>query len=415
MKVFAGVRAAAGPAVVFVVAGGLAGGVAQGAPAGHAARAAQAQVIMKPDFRIKVLGHYRDGKAVIFASKPKGLPPHAIESVYHLTTTNSSGAGQTIAIVDAFRDPAALSDLNTFSKQYGLPQLATCTSLSQSGACFAQEYPQGTPTVSADWVYEQSMDIEAAHAMAPAAKIVLVDTTGAGATSLYGGVTYANTLNPDEVSTSWGGFEGKKEASHDPDFTHPGTLYTASSGDFGGPYVQYPAASPHVLAVGGTTLAGCSGTSCAGFVLEEAWTGSGGGASKYESLPSYQSSYTGPVYSASAISALTGGKRGTPDVSFEADPETGPSIYDSTKYNGQSGWSVGGGTSFGAPSWAGILAAGAAAGKTALQGDAAIYGGGYKTNLRDITDGTTGTCGTDCTAGTGYDLTTGLGSPINYP
>ena len=113
------------------------------------------------------------------------------------------------------------------------------------------------------------------------------------------------------------------------------------------------------------------------------------------------------------ITNLTGGQRGIPDVAFDAG--TGVSIYDSTRYYGQSGWFSVGGTSVGAPNWAGILAAGAAAGATALQGDAAIYNGGYSSNLRDITSGTNGTCGTACTAGAGYDLVTGLGSPINYP
>jgi hypothetical protein len=121
------------------------------------------------------------------------------------------------------------------------------------------------------------------------------------------------------------------------------------------------------------------------------------------------------VFGASTIAALTGSKRGIPDVSFDANPSTGVSVYDSTRYQGQSGWFTLGGTSVGAPNWAGVLAAGSAAGQTALQGDASIYSGGYKTNLRDITSGTNGTCGTDCTAGTGYDLVTGLGSPVNYP
>jgi len=111
----------------------------------------------------------------------------------------------------------------------------------------------------------------------------------------------------------------------------------------------------------------------------------------------------------------TAGQRGIPDVSFDANPSSGVSIYDSTRYQGQSGWFTVGGTSVGAPNWAGILAAGRAAGSTALQGDSAIYGGGNSTYLRDITSGTNGSCGTDCTAGTGYDLVTGLGSPTNYP
>lgn len=234
-------------------------------------------------------------------------------------------------------------------------------------------------------------------------------------TNLFDAVSYAgNTLGATEVSMSWGGSEFSGETTYDSDMTHTGTFYTASSGD-SGHGAGYPAASPDVIGVGGTTLNGCSGTSCAGFTSETAWSGSGGGSSVVESIPTFQSSYKGAVFGASTINGLTSGDRGIPDVSFDANPSSGVSIYDSTRYQGQSGWFTVGGTSVGAPNWAGILAAGAAAGKTALQGDSAIYSGGYSTNLRDITSGTNGSCGTDCTAGTGYDLVTGLGSLVSYP
>ena len=213
---------------------------------------------------------------------------------------------------------------------------------------------------------------------------------------------------------SFGGSEFSGETGYDGDMAHPGTFYTASAGDSGSGS-EYPAASPNVIAVGGTTLNGCSGTSCAGFTSETAWSSSGGGISSYETIPSYQSGYTGPVYGATTINALTSGQRGIPDVSFDANPSTGVSVYDSTRYQGQSGWFTLGGTSVGSPNWAGILAAGQSAGMTALQGSSAIYAGGYSTNLRDITSGSNGSCGTDCTAGPGYDLVTGLGSPIDYP
>lgn len=213
---------------------------------------------------------------------------------------------------------------------------------------------------------------------------------------------------------SWGGSEFSGETADDAHMTNPGTLYTASSGD-SGHGAEYPAASPNVIAVGGTTLNGCSGTSCTGFSSETAWSSSGGGASSTETIPSFQSTYGGPVFGASSIGALTGSMRGIPDVSFDANPNTGVSVYDSTRYQGQTGWFTLGGTSVGAPNWAGLLAAGHSAGATALEGDAAIFGGGYSTNLRDITSGTNGSCGSDCTAGAGYDLVTGLGSPIHYP
>jgi subtilase family serine protease len=395
--------------LALVVAAGLsAGGAALAAPRAHLTGIAQ------PPLKIKVIGRLRNGKPQLSSASPTGLPPSAIASVYRLSPASSSGSGQIIAIVDAYHDPNALSDLNTFNAQYGYPQLATCTSLSQSGPCFEQADPQGTPKVNAGWVLEESLDIEWAHAEAPGAKIVLVEAASNSDANLFGAVVYANSIGATEVSMSWGGGESSSETSLDPDMAHAGTFYTASSGD-SGHGTEYPAASPNVIAVGGTTLNGCSGTSCAGFSSETAWSGSGGGASAVEPVPGYQSGYTGPVSGASTIPALTASKRGIPDVSFDANPSTGVSIYDSTKDQGQSGWFTVGGTSVGAPNWAGILAAGRSAGSTALQGDTAIYSGGYQTNLRDITSGTNGTCGTDCTAGTGYDLVTGLGSPINYP
>lgn len=369
-----------------------------------------------PPLQVKVLGHLPGGQPLLTSTSPTGLPPSAIQSVYNLSglsPSSGAGAGQIIAIVDAYHDPHALSDLNTFNSQYGYATLSTCTSLSQSGPCFMQADPQGTPHVNSGWVLEESLDIEWARAEAPGAKIVLVEAASNSFSNLLNAVSYANSIGATEVSMSWGGGEFSSETSSDSTFTHAGTFYTASSGDSGHGTI-YPSASPNVIAVGGTTLNGCSGTSCARFSGESAWSGSGGGISSVESIPGYQSSYTGPVFGASTINALTGGKRGIPDISFEANPNTGVSVFDSTTFQGQSGWFTLGGTSVGAPNWAGILAAGKAAGQTALEGDSAIYSSGSP-NLRDITSGTNGSCGTDCTAGTGYDLVTGLGSPVNYP
>lgn len=398
--------------VLAVIAAMSTGSAALAASSGHLSGVATLPL------RVKVVGTLRDGRPQIAKATPTGLSPAAIQSVYNLsglTPTSGAGAGQIIAIVDAFHDPNALSDLNMFSSQYGEPQLSACASLSQAGACFEQVEPaSGTPRVNAGWVLEESLDIEWAHAEAPGAKIVLVEASSNSFTNLFNAVVAANNLNPTEESLSWGGGESSSETSTDADLAHPGTFYTVSSGD-SGHGAQYPAASPNVISVGGTTLNGCSGTSCSGFTSETAWSGSGGGASAVEPIPGYQSGYTGPVFGASTIAALTGSKRGIPDVSFEASPNTGVSIFDSTNDQGQSGWFTVGGTSIGAPNWAGILAAAAAAAQTALQGDSAIYKSGFTTNLRDITSGTNGTCGTDCTAGTGYDLVTGLGSPINYP
>ncbi|HEV2371739.1 MAG TPA: S53 family peptidase [Streptosporangiaceae bacterium] len=395
-------------AALAVLGGAAASGAAFAAPAGGLA------ITMKPPLVIKVLGHTRDGKPVFASTVPTGLGPSVIAKVYHLSgmsPSSGAGKGQVIAVVDAFRDKTALADLNTFNTQYGYPQLSTCTSLTQAGPCFKAYNPQGTPSTNRIWNGEESLDIEWAHAEAPAAKIVLVQTKDAFPPSMFMGVTYAGTtLKATEVSMSWDTPQYAGETSYDSAFTHPGTLYTGSSGDYGH-YSEYPAAAPNVIAVGGTTLKGCGGTSCPGTVHETAWSGSGGGISTFEKIAGYQSSYTGAVSGAATVNALTGGKRGIPDVSFDANPATGVSVYSSA----YGGWLTLGGTSVSAPNWAGILAAGASAGKTALQGDSAIYSGGYKTNLRDITSGSNGGCGTDCRAGKGYDLVTGLGSPINYP
>ncbi len=407
----------AGTAVA-VLAGMSTGGAAMAAPSSHLSHVkAHLSHTMTPPLLIKSFGRLASGKLRFAATTPTGLSPSAVASVYHLSglsAASGAGAGQIIAIVDAFHDPNALSDLNTWNSQYGYPALSTCTSLQQAGACFEQADPQGTPTVNKGWVLEESLDIEWAHAEAPGAKIVLVEAASASDADLFGAAQYAgSTLGATEVSMSFGGSDAAGDNSFDSDLAHPGTLYTASAGDSGNS-AEYPAASPNVIAVGGTTLNGCSGTSCAGFSSETAWSGSGGGPSVSEAIPGYQSSYTGPVSGASTISGLTGGQRGIPDVSFEADPSTGVSVYDSTRYQLQVGWWTLGGTSVSAPNWAGILAAGAAAGQTTLAGDGAIYSGG-SANLRDITSGSNGSCGTDCTAGTGYDLVTGLGSPVNYP
>lgn len=403
-----------GTALTVIAALSAAGTALAGTPGGASSASAATAV---PPLRVKTVGHLRGGKPKLSNTSPTGLSPSAVRSVYSLsglTPSSGAGAGQVIAIVDAYHDRNALSDLNVFNQQYGYPQLSACTSLSQAGACFEQTAPRRTPKTNSGWALEESLDIEWAHAEAPAAKIVLVEAASSTISSLFNAVSYANSLGATEVSMSWGGSETSGEAAYDADMAHAGTFYTASAGD-SGHGAGYPAASPNAVAVGGTTLNGCSGTSCAGFSKETAWSSSGGGVSAYETLPGYQGGYTGPVYGAATISGLTGGHRGIPDVSFEADPATGVSVFDSTSYQGQSGWFTLGGTSVGAPNWAGILAAGEAAGKTALQGDAAVYSGGYATNLRDISSGTNGTCGTDCTSGTGYDLVTGLGSPVNYP
>src|SRR5262249_14398572 len=185
-----------------------------------------------------------------------------------------------------------------------------------------------------------ALDVEWAHAIAPRAHIVLVEAKSNSFADLMQAIDTAVTkYNANVVSMSFGGNEFASEVNYDFHFSKwPNVTFVASSGDnvCG---VEYPAASPYVLAVGGTTLNLSSDGTWGG---ESAWSGSGGGVSAYEGRPSYQGG--------------TSGGRVVPDVAYDADPNTGFAVYDSYKYQGQSGWFVVGGTSAGAPQWAAITA-----------------------------------------------------------
>ncbi len=336
-----------------------------------------------------------------------GLTPSQIRHAYGFdllscSSSNTCGSGQTVAIVDAFNDPNIQSDLNTFDSQFGLP---TCTT---SNGCFTIATPQGAPRTDRGWALEISLDVEWAHAIAPGAKILLVEAVTNSFANLFGAVDYASA-RAHQVSMSWGGSEFSSEAKNDFHFQVSGVTFFASSGD-GGNGIIYPSASPSVVSVGGTTLNVDSGGNVAS---ETAWSGSGGGISAFESEPSYQTNF--PIPS-------TGGLRGNPDVSYDADPATGVAVFDSLGDQGFKNWIQVGGTSAGSPQWA-ALAAIANAGRasplsstsTTTPTNVAIYNiakTAYSTNFRDITSGTNGSCGSLCTAGTNYDFVTGLGSPL---
>lgn len=360
------------------------------------------------------------------ATTPGGYSPAAIYSLYgfnQITQLNSAGlglnnysgyngnagAGVTIGIVDAYDDPNIESDLAMFDTQYSLP---ACTT---ANGCFTKAFSGGQPNANSGWALEISLDVEWAHAIAPAAKILLVEAPSNSFSNLMGAVTYAASHGASVVSMSWGGGESSSEANNDTVFaTAPtGVVFFASSGDSGSG-VEYPAASPYVISVGGTTLS----ISKTGSITETAWSGSGGGQSAYYSWPNYQSSYP--------IPNDPKGLRGVPDVSYDANPNTGFSVYDSARYQGQTGWWVVGGTSAGSPQWAALYAVADGVrltnGKSTMLSHAgptttsALYSlaapSSYSTYYRDITSGTNGSCGTLCTASAGYDYVTGLGSPL---
>src|SRR5208337_1467923 len=258
-----------------------------------------------------------------------------------------------------------------------------------------------TISTNSGWAIEISLDVEWAHAIAPQATILLVEASSSSLTDLMNAVYYATTTYATTtagiaapvkaVSMSWGSSEFSTESTYDSYFTSTsGIVFFASSGD-NGAGVIWPSSSPNVVSVGGTTL---DVTSTGALISETAWSGSGGGVSAYEPQPAYQTNY-----------GLTYAKRSTPDVSYDADPNTGVYVYDTTPYEGESGWWDVGGTSVGAPQWAAIQALGLSANNVNFYQDA--ISASYPSYFRDITSGSNG-----YQAGTGYDLVTGLGSPV---
>jgi subtilase family serine protease len=338
---------------------------------------------------------------------PTGYSPQQIQAAYGVNqirfsggTVKGNGAGETITIVDAYNDPNIVSDLAKFDSQYGLtaPPSFKVDNL-------------GATTTNAGWALETSLDVEWAHAIAPDAKIVLVEAASSDLNSLFSAVSYAGkSTGASVVSMSWGTQEFWGEQRYDSLFTTPGVTYVASSGDSGawsGP--MYPSVSPNVLSVGGTSLTLNSNGS---YGSETGWSGSTGGFSgldmnwwSYETAPSYQ-------VNAQASVGLNYGARTTPDVSFNADPNTGVAVYDSVSYSGQSGWFEVGGTSAAAPAWAGLVAITdqglATGGKGPLSTSQALTDL-YKLPSSDFNDVTAGFNGYSATAG--YDLVTGLGTP----
>ena len=243
------------------------------------------------------------------------------------------------------------------------------------------------------WGLETALDVEWAHAIAPDAHIVLVEATTPSGANLLKAVDYAASL-PDVVaiSMSWGGGEFPEEVSLDSHFKSvSGALFFASSGDHG-TGASWPASSPFVIGVGGTSLSLKADESLS---KETAWTGSGGGISAYEKEPIYQNEYSIPR-------AL--GMRAIPDVSYDADPASGFPIYHAGL------WRTVGGTSAGAPQWAAIAALGTGITSSSLYKDKASADASRY--FRDIVSGTNGDCGYLCSARARYDYVTGLGSPL---
>ncbi|MFD0112491.1 carboxypeptidase regulatory-like domain-containing protein [Streptomyces sp. NPDC058320] len=334
------------------------------------------------------------------ATVPAGYGPGDLLDAYHLPA--DGGAGQTIAIVDAYDDPRAEADLALYRTQFGLPPCTT------DNGCFKKVSQRGRtddlPTPDANWSQEISLDLDMVSAVAPNAHILLVEADSPTLDDLGAGVNQSVALGAKYVSNSYGsGYSATPGVGEDPSdlqadeqfYNHPGVVITASSGDsaYG---VTYPAASPYVTAVGGTSLSQDSSTG-RGW-NESVWhngsSGPGSGCSVMEPKPSFQQD-SGCAH------------RTVADVSAVADPATGVAVYDSYQVTG---WQVFGGTSASAPI---IASTYALAGEPA----AGTYPNSFPyektSSLNDVTDGSNGSCDTSylCTAGDGYDGPTGLGTP----
>ncbi|WP_367849652.1 hypothetical protein [Rhodoferax sp. WC2427] len=331
------------------------------------------------------------------------------------------GAGQTIYLVDAYHNPNAFADLNNYNARLNLP---TCTNVAipataalplaaanpNTGCTFSVVYAGATsgrtsvaPAYNAGWAAEIAMDVESAHAIAPLARIILVEATSASLSALANAITVANNMGPGVVSMSFGAGEGNWTASVDSLFDGKGMQYTASTGDSGAA-VNWPAVSSKVLATGGTSLNFNGSTR-----TETVWSGTGGGTSAYTAVPAYQSALSKTIT-----------KRRVADVSSDSDPYTGQYVG-ITVPGGAFGFMSGGGTSIAAPEWAALLAIASAQRAVvklpvltsvhkALYQSVLPNASFYAQAFLDVTKGANGSCFT-CTATTGFDASTGLGTP----
>ncbi|HEV3357426.1 MAG TPA: putative Ig domain-containing protein [Pseudonocardiaceae bacterium] len=321
-----------------------------------------------------------------------GYGPSDLQSAYNIASAAASqGGSATVALVDAYDDPTAASDLAAYRSAAGLPA-ANFTKLNQNGQ--TSPLPAEAPSTD-DWTLEESLDIDMVSAVCPNCKIDLIEATDDQGNGLYVAENTAASL-AGYISNSWGGTDSSSDSSMDSSyFNHPGKVITASAGDSG--YgVIYPATSPDVVSVGGTALSTASNSR--GWT-ETVWgssaggQGTGSGCSTFETKPSWQTD-----------TGCTG--RTDNDVAADADPSTGLAVYDTSNSNG--GWTEVGGTSASSPMIAAMYALAGNAGTTPAQD---IYQ--HTSNLYDVTSGADGSCSPTylCTAGTGYDAPTGWGTP----
>ena len=309
-----------------------------------------------------------------------------------------TGGSETIVLVDAYDDPSASSDIKTFDAEWGL-----------SNTTFTKQYASGTKPANgcaSGWELEEALDIQWAHAMAPKAKIVLMEAASSADTDMYAAVMAAGAYiethgGKGEVSMSWGGAEWSTEGIYDVDFlAFPDVVFLASAGDSNS--VSYPSASPWVVSVGATQINRNSSGNYTKQVgtkdCNSADSGCGGGKSVYEAIPSYQS----------GVSGVVGSARGTPDIASDSSANSPVWVYDSSCYGG---WIEVYGTSVASPTVAGIINRAGTFSVDSATELTEIYNN--RTNTADYTDITSGSCGSH-SAKSGYDLCTGVGVVKGY-
>jgi subtilase family serine protease len=341
-------------------------------------------------------------------SYPAGENPASLACIYDLvkqtkgcpqsSTYFPTGGAKAIALVDAYDNPDASTDIETFAKAfgYGTPNFTQvyATSGPPGSKCTGKGKQPGND--AGGWSLEEALDIEYSFAMAPKAHIYLVEAQSESDSDLDCAETVASALvaaaGGGEVSNSWGEGEFSDETGEDQYFQESGVVFFASSGD-GGAGVIYPSASPYVVAAGGTTI---ERNSSGNFTGEDGWSGSGGGPSQYEPRPSYQK----------RIAGIVGSARGTPDFSFDADPNSGVAMYDE---DGGYGWITVGGTSVSSPSLAGLVNAAGTFKTSSNAENTEMYKEYYHGLFRDITVGNNGY---PCKKG--WDFVTGIGSDLKY-
>jgi subtilase family serine protease len=323
-----------------------------------------------------------------------GFGPAQLQSAYNLPS-KAAGAGESVAVVDAFDDPPAVSDLAVYRKAWGLPACdkstgAGClTKLNQNGGSSPLPAPSGTT----GWATEESLDVDMVSAICPLCHIYLLEATGPNLVDLGTAVdTAVKVLHVKFVSNSYGSKQAPRDLGLDAKYyRHRGVAVVASAGDDG--YgVMYPAASQYVTSVGGTALRKAAGTT-RGWT-ETVWSGTGAGCSKYEAKPTWQTD--------KGCSNRTDN-----DVAAVASPSTGVAVYDS--YD-QGGWTELGGTSVSSPIIASVFAL---AGKPAKGTFPSSYPYAHTGDLYNITTGNDGTCTPAylCHGEVGYNGPTGWGTP----